>query len=99
MIGKDSFGMRYHVRLPGGESFNTIRFPPPDDYMPLIKETGGAIFTLKAFVSNHSKWSKALPISISKALGMQIEQDQTRCKICKCDVCKNVRRERCDFGK
>lgn len=98
VIGKDSFGMRYHVRLAKGESFNSIRFPPPDDYLPLVKQTRGGVFALKAFVSKQSRWQKALPVSLSKAIKLQIEGERKNCKECKCNVCKNKAKEICDFG-
>jgi len=99
VIGKDSFGHRYHVRLPKGERIGSIQFPPPDDYMPLVKETGGAVFTLKALTSSRSIWSKSTGIAIGKAISLQINRDQTLCKTCYCNRCENnANRAECDIG-
>lgn len=100
MIGKDSFGHRYHVRLPKGERIGSIQFPPPDDYMPLVKETGGAVFTLKALTSSRTIWSKSTGIAIGKAISLQINRDQKLCKTCYCNRCENnAYRAECDIGR
>ncbi|XP_065667671.1 uncharacterized protein LOC101240168 isoform X3 [Hydra vulgaris] len=97
VIGKDSFGMRYLNRLPKGEKHSSVQFPPPDDYMPLIKQSQGAVFTLKAFVSNLPIWEKSWYIALSSALQLQIARDRKLCKECDCRFCKNVKNEECEF--
>lgn len=82
--------MRYNVRLPEGQNIGRVTFPTPDDYMPLVKESGGAIFILKAFVLADRKWISSIPTAITKAIRLQIERDQKICKECKCNTCKNV---------
>jgi len=99
VIGKDSYGKRYHVREPLGQDFSGVPFPPADDYIPLVKQTRGAVFTLKAFIRNHAKWSKALPVSITKVLSLQTKMDQNQCKECVCGKCKDVLNELCDMSK
>ena len=99
VIGKDSYSKRYHVREPLGQDLPRVSFPPSDDYIPLVKQTRGAVFTLKAFLRNNAKWSKALPISISKVLSMQARIDQNQCKECVCGKCKDVINRLCNIGK
>lgn len=98
IIGKDSSGKRYHVREPLGEDFPNVSFPPPDDYIPLVKQSRGAVFTLKAFTKNSAKLTKALPITLSSAVKLQAKIDQNQCKECMCGICKNVLNEICDLG-
>ena len=97
VIGKDSYGKRYHIREPLGQDFRRLNFPSPDDYIPLVKQSRGAVFTLKAFIQNNAKWSKALPLSLSKVLTQQIAKDQKQCKACTCEErdCKDVINQRC----
>lgn len=97
VIGKDSYGKRYHIREPLGQSYRRLNFPSPDDYIPLVKQSRGAVFTLKAFGQKSVKWSKALPLSLSKVLTQQIMKDQKQCKVCTCKGrnCKDVIDQRC----
>lgn len=97
VIGKDSYGKRYHIREPLGRDFGRLNFPSPDDYIPLVKQSRGAVFTLKAFVQNNVKWNKSLPLSLSKVLTQQIVKDQNQCKACTCEgrECKDVIDQRC----
>ena len=99
VIGKDSSGKRYHVREPLGEDFPNVSFPPSDDYIPLVKQTRGAVFNLKAFTDSNAKWAKALPLTLSSALKLQAINDQKQCKQCSCGWCKNVLSNVCDMGK
>jgi len=98
VIAKDSHRTRYHVRMPEGEEFSRgISFPPTDDYIPYVKQTGGAVFTLKAFTTKDDAWSKALPSSVTRILQKQIDKDVNQCKNCNCLDCKNVDRRECDY--
>ena len=89
--------MRYLIRLPKGEKHSSIQFPPPDDYMPLVKQTYGAVFALKAFVSDSAALVKSWHIALSTALQLQIDRDRKLCKECDCNFCKNVNDEECEF--
>lgn len=98
VIGKDSCGKRYHVREPLGQNFRQLQFPNSDDYIPLVKQSNGAVFTLKAFVSQKSKWTKALPLSVNEVLSSQLKMDQKQLKDCSGDGrCKNVANNGCDL--
>merc|ERR1712168_317453 len=99
VIGKDSEGNRYNVFKPKGEQFKTVSFPPTDDYIPYVKQTGGAAIALNAFTSDDAAWSKALPISLTEILRKQIDADLNKCKECSCDDgCKNVDQEECQMA-
>ena len=42
IVAKDSQGTRYGVYNPKGEQFKRgVSFPPTDDYIPYVKQTGG----------------------------------------------------------
>lgn len=69
VIAKDSQRTRYHVHMPKGEQFTRgVAFPPTDDYIPYVTQTGGAVFTLKAFTTKQPAWTKALPTSVIEVL-------------------------------
>ncbi|XP_066921867.1 uncharacterized protein [Clytia hemisphaerica] len=97
IIGKDSYGRRYYVREPLGRDSPRTRFPKQDDYIPLVKQSRGAVFTLKAFLNGNSKWSKALPFSVSKVISLQSKTDQHQCKECACAKCKDVNNQQCEM--
>jgi len=99
IIAKDSHKTRYHLNLPEGEPFShSVSFPRTDDYIPFVKQTRGAVFTLNAFTNDGPVWTKALPTTVAEVLRKQIDKDTQQCKKCVCNVCTNVAQENCDYG-
>ena len=84
VIGKDSSNKRYHSRIAKGEKLRSIVFPPADDYLPIVKETRGAVMTIKGLMSSNEKWMKAFPISLNSIIQSQIREDKSMCKTCVC---------------
>ncbi len=84
IIGKDSFQKRYHLKIPKGERLRNLAFHTADDYTPIVKESRGAIMTIKALMSTNEKWMKAFPRSLTEILHSQIKFDKKHCKECKC---------------
>lgn len=88
-------GYRYLTRIPDGENVGAAFFPAPDNYMQLVRQTGGGIFSLKAFVGKNSKAKKAIPRTMKMAIGRQVREILSACKECSCHGCRIVERERC----
>ena len=84
IIAKDSFNTRYHLKIPRGERLRNLAFRTADDYIPIIKESGGGIMTIKALISSNEKWMKAFPVSFNHIMLKQIRNDKRRCKSCRC---------------
>ena len=84
VIGQDSFNVRYHLKIPKGERLRNIPFHTSDDYVPIVKESGGALMTVRGLVSKNEKWIKAFPISLREIILNQIKNDGIACKSCSC---------------
>ena len=84
VIGQDSFNIRYHLKIPKGERLRNLLLHTSDDYVPIVKESGGAIMTVKGVVSSNEKWIKAFPISLKEIILNQIKRDGIACKSCSC---------------
>jgi len=85
VIGQDSFNTRYHLKIPRGERLRSLIFPTSDDYVPIVKESGGAVMTVKGLLSSsNEKWVKAFPISLRQIILNQIKKDGRACKSCSC---------------
>eukprot|EP00794_Sanderia_malayensis_P009953 gene9953-10973_t len=88
IIGKDSFNRRYHLKIPKGERLRSLAIGTADDYMPIVKESRGAVMTVKALLSSNEKWMKAFPVSLVEVLHRQVTFDKSHCKKCHCALNK-----------
>ena len=104
VIGQDSSNMRYHLKIPKGEERRNLFFHTSDDYVPIVKESAGAILAAKGLISSNEKWRKAFPISLNQIILNQIINDRSTCKSCSCVKddwgfpqfqCSNAIRDRC----